>query len=81
MGIDKQKNMGKLRDAALRTQNGPNNSFEYSDDEIECALGWLKGEIRATSIAKVWGHSRQNIYSRLPVMLRQAYRKGMLKIT
>jgi len=54
-------------------------------EEIELAIGWLKSEVGLTQILKVLNRYKGNHYTgnclyRVAICLREAYRKGIIKI-
>jgi len=52
-----------------------------TDEEIELALGWIKGEVGITGIGKALGHKTTgNVLGRLATYLRGAYEKGKIII-
>lgn len=63
----------KAKSISLRQENS------FSDEEIELALAWLKGEVTRTQINKVLGKNLHVLYWTLKV-LKCAFIKGRLKI-
>ena len=59
--------------------------IDVSDEKIELALAWLKDEIGISAICRVCkpnkgvNYSGNMLYS-IAVWLREAYRKGLIKI-
>ena len=54
-----------------------------SEDQIDVVLAWMKGEVQIIQMFKVgvFGKtSYHNAYARLAMVLREAYRRGRLKI-
>ena len=52
----------------------------YKNNEIEIALGWMRGEVTGTQISKVLKSTRQNVYNWLSPRLRAAYQQGKIII-
>ena len=52
-----------------------------SSEEIELALAWLQDLVSLTQCSKVLGHKTPGpTVSRMGILVREAYRKGLLKI-
>ena len=57
------------------------NRKDYSDEEIEVGLAWLRDEITPTqAIAVLNIKSTGNFLSCTATLLKQAYKKGLIKI-
>ena len=55
----------------------------YSEEEIELVFAWIKGEVTNTQFTVAKGYARENIsslYSRISVVIRQAYQEGKIII-
>jgi len=50
-----------------------------SEDEIELAIAWLRGEVRPLGIKKVLKVRQNNVYSWLAVTVKKAFELGYLK--
>lgn len=52
---------------------------DYSKEEIELAIAWMKDEIRVGQVGKVLGKGSTAIGYRLAMLIRAAYRQGKIK--
>ena len=84
--IKRNKPMKKetLVEKAKKISVGVSNKIPMTDEHIDLALSWMKGEIRLTQLAGVVGITKGeytgNLLYRIAQWLREAYRQGKLEI-
>jgi hypothetical protein len=54
--------------------------YNITDEHVELALAWLKGEIRSTQVAKLFAKNRTQVPYNMSIWLKTAYGKGKLII-
>ena len=73
-----------LVEKAKKIPVGNSNKILMSDEHIDLALGWMKGEIRLTQLAGAIGITKGectgNVLYKIAQWLREAYRQGKLTI-
>lgn len=70
-----------LLDKALQSGAHKRSGIDYTQEHMELALAWIKGEIGMTQVAKALELAKDNrggIYNFLAIALREAYKKGLL---
>jgi hypothetical protein len=74
--------MNELIEKAKNYPQRKYNNFEYSPNEVELALEWLKGGITLRQVLQALerGKSLQTAVNFLNKALKIAYREGKLKI-
>lgn len=53
---------------------------EVSPEEIELAMAWIRNEVTLTQCGAALGTRASSTASRLAIIIRQAYREGVIKI-
>jgi len=71
-----------LLEKAKKTPLFSRRAEEPTDEEIEVAMAWLKGEVRTIQIARAYGVNRNsnNFVYTIARWLREAYRRGRLEV-
>ena len=64
----------------IKSQHSPNKNI--TDEHIELAVAWIKGEIGLKSITGVLGIKGQsgNVLYKIATYLREGYRRGIIKL-
>ena len=55
------------------------NGREFSEEELELAVAWLKGTVTTNQVGRVMTVPSANIYTKIASMLLQAYQRGLIK--
>jgi hypothetical protein len=70
-----------LLDKAMSRPNCARTHEDISDEQIDVALAWMEGTITGSQATYALGHTnRANTQARFAVILREAYRRGKLKV-
>jgi hypothetical protein len=71
-----------LLEEALTLQKHRNETYKsYTNEEIELAVAWLEDRVGYTSVSTVRNlKNGQHVYSFLAIAIREAYRRGLIKI-
>lgn len=72
-----------LLSKAQQVQIKSRNKIELSDEDVELAIAWLKGEVRYVQVCRAYDKKKGSatIYSMLARSLREAYYKGIIQIS
>ncbi len=65
---------------AKAVKMGRKQTRDYTDDEIELSLGWLRDEVRESQVAAVMTFTHNNCRHWLAGALQAGYRRGRIKI-
>ena len=82
--------MSKLVDKAKSLEGRPGRTYIRSDEELDLAIAWLRGDVTNSQVVKTMGMtsvvktmgmtSNTVLYSWIAVSLCQAYDKGKIKV-
>jgi len=73
--------MGSMLDKAKEAPVASNTRKEVTDDEIELAVAWLKGDISSGQAAKAYGKTDvSNTTTRLASVMRHAVTTGKVHV-
>ena len=67
-----------MSETLLQKAKKSSNTEKYSDEEIELAIAWAKGEIRLVQVCEVIEKPTNGGYIFLAQRLKQAYNKIIL---